>query len=142
MYYLEYHELLKKYKEAEKTYYDALDKKSKLLYNVTPHSIEIKEVVNHLSNSYSDDKLINYASEIFEVDNLINSSRNNKDVLEYELKKKYIQLKASNDKYDKIYFYKWIEHKSVYKFYKLIGYSVRQTYNLIKEMKVNLYGNK
>lgn len=140
--YLDYHELLKKLKEAEKQYRDALDAKAKLLYNVTPHSIEIKPIVNHLSNTSPDDKLVEYTAEIDGVENMINITRNTRDCIRYELKKREIELKQSNDEKDNIYYYKWIKRMSPYKFYRIMGCSIRKIYNLIKEMKEELYGDK
>lgn len=138
--YIEYNELLKQFKKAEKDYTDALEKKSKLILAVMPGAIKPKEIMV-TGNTSSDTKLINYASEIDEVDKLINQSRNVRDALDYELKKKLIKMKGEGDIYDKIYIYRWIEHRSVYKFYKLVGYSVRQIYNYIDEMKKMLYKN-
>ena len=140
--YLDYHELLKKLKEAEKQYRDALDAKAKLLYNVTPHSIEIKPIVNHLSNTSPDDKLVEYTAEIDGVENMINITRNTRDCIRYELKKREIELKQSNDEKDNLYYYKWIKRMSPYKFYRIMGCSIRKIYNLIKEMKEELYGDK
>ena len=60
-------------------------------------------------------------------------------MLNYELKKLENKMRDSGDVYDKIYIYKWIERKSVYKFYRLIGYSIRQIYYFIDEMKQKLY---
>ena len=91
------------------------------------------------NNTSSDINLINYTSEIDEVDKLINQSRNTRDMLNYELKKKLNQMRESEDVYDKIYIYRWIEHRSVYKFNRLLGYSVRQVYRYIDEMKEKLY---
>lgn len=136
--YLEYHELLKKLKNAERNYNEALEKRSQLLLAVMPGAIKPKEVMT-ISNASPDANLIDYASEIDEVDKLINQSRNTRDMLNYELKKKLIKMKEEGDVYDKIYIYRWIEHKSVYKFYRLVGYSIRQIYNYIKEMKKILY---
>ena len=137
--YLEYHNLLKKFKEAENNYYEALDKKAKLLYSVTPHGTEVKAIVNHINNTSPDSNFIYYTSEIEEVDRLINSTRNTRDMLEYELKKKENMLKESSDVKDKIYYYKWIKKMSPYKFYRLINYSIRQTYNFIGEIKESIY---
>ena len=137
--YLEYHELKKKYNDAEKNYYDALDKKTKLLYSVTPHGTEVKEIVNHLSNMTPDEGFNLYTQEIQEVDLLINSTRNNRDALEHELKKKEIKLRESNDIYDKIYVYIWIEHKKSKNICQLIGYSRRQTDRKIEEIENILY---
>ena len=136
--YLEYHELLKKLKNAERNYNEALEKKSQLLLAVMPGAIKPKEVMVTINTS-PDTNLINYTSEIDEVDKLINQSRNTRDMLNYELKKKLIKMKEEGDVYDKIYIYRWIEHKSVYKFYRLVGYSRPQVYRFIQEMKEKLY---
>lgn len=138
--YIEYNELLKQFKKAEKNYNEALEKRIELILSVMPGAIKAKEVIT-TNNTSPDTKLINYTSEIDEVDKLINQSRNTRDMLNYELKKKLIKMKEEGDVYDKIYIYRWIEHKSVYKFHKLVGYSVRQIYNYIDEMKKILYKN-
>lgn len=137
--YLDYHDLLKKYKEASRNYNEALEKKIKLVLAVIPGSSKIKQVMVDCNTTYSELNLLNYTDEMDEVDKLINQSRNTKDMLNYELKKLENEMRTSGDVYDKIYCYKWIDHKSVYKFYKLTGYSIRQNYNLIAEMKQELY---
>lgn len=139
MLYLEYHELLKKYKNAEKIYYNALDKKSSLLYLVEPHAVQTKEIINSLSMTNPDEKIIMYVSQIEEVDKLINETRNNKDALNYELNKKEILLKNSQNIYDKIYYFKYIRGKRVNEFYRLINYSKRQIYRFIDEINKSLY---
>lgn len=139
--YLEYHELLKKLKNAERNYNEALEKKSQLLLAVMPGAVKVKEVMT-ISNTSPDGKLIDYTSEIDEVDKLINQSRNTRDMLNYELKKKLIKMREEGDVYDKIYIYRWIEHRSVYKFHKLVGYSKSQVYDYISKMKEKLYKNK
>lgn len=139
--YIEYHELLKKYKNAEKNFNETLEEGSKLLLAVLPGATQAKEVIISNCNSSSDSKLIDYASKIDEIRQLINQSKNTRDMLNYELKKKLKQMKESGDVYDKIYIYRWIEHKSVYKFYRLVGYSRPQVYRFISEMKEKLYKN-
>jgi len=139
--YLEYHELLKKYKDASRRYNESLEERSKLISSVMLKASQYKEVVTFGGNTSSDSNLIDYTSEIDEIDKLINQSRNTRDMLNYELKKKEAEMRTNGDVYDKIYIYKWIERKSVYKFYRLIGYSIRQTYYFIDEMKQKLYKN-
>lgn len=139
MYYLEYHELLKKYKKAEKDYYDALEEKSKLILAVMPKASQAKEVITSGGNTSSDSNLVNYASKIDNVDKLINQSRNTRDMLNYELKKMSLEMKDSSDVKDRIYYYKWIKRLSPYKFYKQLGYTVRQIYRYIDEIKKDLY---
>ncbi len=138
--YIEYNELLRQFKRAEKNYNESLEKKSKLILSVMPGAVKPKEIMVTINTS-PDTNLINYTSEIDEVDKLINQSRNTRDMLNYELKKKLIKMKEEGDVYDKIYIYRWIEHKSVYKFYRLVGYSRPQVYRFISEMKENLYKN-
>ena len=139
--YIEYNELLKQFKKAERNYNEALEKKSELILSVMPGAVKPKEVIATINTS-PDTNLINYTSEIDEVDKLINQSRNTRDMLNYELKKKLIKMREEGDIYDKIYIYRWIEHKSVYKFYRLVGYSRPQVYRFISEMKEKLYQNK
>ena len=139
--YIEYNELLKQFKKAERNYNEALEKKSELILSVMPGAVKTKEVMVTINTS-PDTNLINYTSEIDEVDKLINQSRNTRDMLNYELKKKLIKMREEGDIYDKIYIYRWIEHKSVYKFYRLVGYSRPQVYRFISEMKEKLYQNK
>lgn len=140
--YIEYNELLKKYKIAERNYNEALEEKSKLILAVLPKATQAKEIMVLGSHPSSDLKLLDYTSKIDEVDKLINQSRNTRDMLNYELKKKLIKMKEEGDVYDKIYIYRWIEHRSVYKFHKLVGYSKTQVYDYISEMKKKLYKNE
>ena len=121
--YLEYHELLKKFKKAEKNYNEALEKKSELILSVMPGATKPKEIIT-TSNTSPDANLIDYTSEIDEVDRLINQSRNTRDMLNYELKKKLIKMKEEGD------------------VHKLVGYSKSQVYDYISEMKEKLYKNE
>ena len=141
MIYEEYHDLLKKYKQSETSYYKALDRKSRLLYGIEPHTSHPKEIIVDYSYNNPDTAIINYSAEIDEINNLINETRNNKDVLEYELRKKEKELRYSDNIYDKIYVYKWIEHKRLRNYYRLLNYSKRQVYNFINEMRQKLYQN-
>lgn len=139
--YLEYHELLKKYKDAERRYNESLEERSKLILAVMPKATQAKEVMTSGGNTSSDWKLIDYASEIDGVDKLINQSRNTRDMLNYELKKKEREMRTSGDVYDKIYVFKWIEGRKPRHFNKLIGFSLSRTYDYIAEMKEKLYKN-
>lgn len=139
MIYEEYHELLKKFKSAEINYFKALDKKSQLLYSVEPHASQPKEIIVDYSYDNPDSSIINYTAEIEDVNKLINEIKNNKDIYETELRKKEDLLRRSNDIYDKIYVYKWLEHRSLNNYYRLLSYSKRQIYNFINEMRKKLY---
>ena len=138
MIYLEYAELLKKYNDANRDFLDALDKKQELLCMVTPGATKYSEKTSQ-NTGQGDKKLIEYVSKIEYVDKLITSTRNTRDITNYELKKKEKELRESKDVYDRIYVYKWLEHKSVYKFYRLLNYSKAQIYRKIEEMQKNIY---
>ena len=137
--FLEYHELLKKYKEASQEFYKALDDGSKIAIAVTLKSSQYKEVMVNESNSLPDDKLIDYVEKRAKLDDIINKTRNDMNILDYHLKKMAIEMEKSNDICDKIYYYKWIRHLSPYKFYKIVGYTPRQIYRIIREMNKKLY---
>jgi len=139
--YLEYHELLKKYKDASKRYNEALEEKSKLILAVIPGASKIKQVMVNGGQPSSDLNLIAYTNDIDEVDKLINQSRNTRDMLNYELKKLEIKMREKGDIYDKIYVYKWIDGRKPRHFNKLIGFSLSRTYDYITEIKNNLYKN-
>ena len=100
--YIEYNELLKQFKKAERNYNEALEEKSKLILAVLPKATQAKEIMVSGSHPSSDLKLLDYTSKIDEVDKLINQSRNTRDMLNYELKKKLIKMKEEGDVYDKI----------------------------------------
>ena len=142
MIYEEYHDLLRKFKSAESSYYKALDKKSRLLYSIEPHSTQVKELIVDYSYDNPDAAIIDYTAEIDEVNNLINTTRNNKDVLDYELRKKEKELRNSHNIYDRVYVYKWLGRKRVREYYRLLNYSRRQIYNFINEIKENLYSKE
>ena len=137
--YLDYHELLRMYKDAARRYNEALEKKSKLILAVIPGSSKIKQVMVDSSNAYSELNLINYTAEREEVDELINQSRNTRDMLNYELKKLERKMRETGDVYDKIYCYKWIDGRKPRHFNKLIGFSLSRTYDYITEMKKKIY---
>lgn len=139
--YLEYHELLKKYKDAERRYNESLEERSKIILAVMPKATQAKEIITSGGNTSSDTNLIRYSSEIDEVDKLINQSRNTRDMLNYELKKKEREMRTSGDVYDKIFVYKWIDGRKPRYFNKIIGFSLSRTYDYIAEMKEKLYNN-
>ena len=116
MYYLEYHELLKKYREADKEFNNALDKNGELLKLVSLKATKYQEVlINHTSTS-SDNKLLSYLSEIDEIRRLIDESRNVRNRIDHELREMELKMRNGKDVYDKIYVYKWIDRESPYRF--------------------------
>ncbi len=140
--YEDYHLLYKKHRDAERRYNEALEEKSKLILAVMPKATEYKEVMSQGGHSSPDTHILDYTERIGGVDALINQSRNTRDMLAYELKKMENAMRETGDVYDKIYVYRWIEKRPVYKFYRLLGYSKAQVYRFINEMHGVLYKNK
>lgn len=136
--YIEYHELLKKCKEAEKDFYNALDKRQNLLYLVSPHGVQPREIVSYLSNPTGDAKFLQYASEIEEMELLVNVTRNTRDRLEYDLEVLKLKLKESSNPCDRIYYYCWINGKKPSQVYRLIPCSRSSAYNYKDEVKGKL----
>lgn len=137
--YLDYHELLKKYKEASQEFYKALDDGSKIATAVMLKSSQYKEIMVNESNSLPDDKMANYVENRAKLDEIINKTRNDMNILDYYLKKMAIEMKNSSEILDRVYYYKWIEHKKPRQFNRLINYSIPQTYRFIDEIKINIY---
>lgn len=139
--YLEYHDLMKKYKEAERRYNESLEERSKIILAVLPKASQFKEVVTFGGSTSPDAKIIDYTSEIDEIDKLVNQSRNTRDMLNYELKKLETKMREHGDIYDRIYVYKWLDGRKPKHFNRLIGFSLSRTYDYITEIKNNLYIN-
>ena len=139
MYYLEYHELLKKYREADKEFNNALDKNGELLKLVSLKATKYQEILINHTNTSSDNKLLSYLSEIDEIRRLIDESRNVRNRIDHELREMELKMRNGKDVYDKIYVYKWIDKESPYRFSKKLGYTTRQVYRCINEIKKEIY---
>lgn len=133
--FIEHYRLNEEYKEAKKEFEKALAKKSQLLYSVVPKSANFE---NELVKGSSSNKFLNYTIKMEEIDKEINVRRNLRDVLEYRLKLKEIELKKSDDLTDKIYILKYIEHLKVKYIAIKINYSKAQTYRIIDEISTKI----
>ncbi|HHX71278.1 MAG TPA: hypothetical protein GX708_24945, partial [Gallicola sp.] len=65
-------------------------------------------------------------------------TRNERDLQEYFLKKKAIELKNSKEIKDKIYYYKYVERLKVRHIPCKVNYSRSRTYELLKEIEETL----
>ena len=129
--FIEHYKLNEEYKEAKKEFDKALEKKSQLLYSVVPKSANFE---NELVKGSSSNKFLNYTIKMEEIDKEINVRRNLRDVLEYRLKLKEIELKKSDELADKIYILKYIEHLKVKYISIKVNYSKAQTYRILDEI--------
>ena len=130
--FIEHYKLNEEYKEAEKEFEKALAKKSQLMYSVLPKSAnsEIELVKGSSSN-----KFLNYTIKMEEIDKEINVRRNLRDVLEYRLKLKEIELNNSSNILDKVYLLKYVDERKVRYICIKTNYSKTQIYRILEEIK-------
>ena len=130
--FIEHYKLNEEYKEAEKEFEKALAKKSQLMYSVLPKSAnsEIELVKGSSSN-----KFLNYTIKMEEIDKEINVRRNLRDVLEYRLKLKEIELNNSSNILDKIYLLKYVKNMKVRYIAIKTNYSKRRIYDFINDIR-------
>lgn len=130
--FIEHYRLNEEYKEAKKEFEKALDKKSQLLYSVVPKSANFE---NELVKGSSSNKFLNYTIKMEEIDKEINVRRNLRDVLEYRLKLKEIELNNSSNILDKIYLLKYVKNMKVRYIAIKTNYSKRRIYDFINDIR-------
>lgn len=134
--YEEHYEILKKYKEANKNYNNVLEKKALLVLKTQPGAVDTtKEIVNGNRNI---DKFALFVEKLEKIDPEIQRTRNERDLHEYFLKKKTIELKNSKEIKDNIYYYKYVERLKVRHIPYKVNYSKRQIYRYLEEIEESL----
>ena len=130
--FIEHYKLNEEYKKAKKEFEKALAKKSQLLYSVVPKSANFE---NELVKGSSSNKFLNYTIKMEEIDKEINVRRNLRDVLEYRLKLKEIELNNSSNILDKIYLLKYVKNMKVRYIAIKTNYSKRRIYDFINDIR-------
>lgn len=130
--FIEHYKLNEEYKEAKKEFEKALAKKSQLLYSVVPKSANFE---NELVKGSSSNKFLNYTIKMEEIDKEINVRRNLRDVLEYRLKLKEIELNNSSNILDKVYLLRYVDERKVKYIAIKINYSKRRIYDFINDIR-------
>ena len=130
--FVEHYRLNEEYKEAKKEFEKALDKKSQLLYSVVPKSANFE---NELVKGSSSNKFLNYTIKMEEIDKEINVRRNLRDVLEYRLKLKEIELNNSSNILDKVYLLRYVKNMKVRYIAIKTNYSKRRIYDFINDIR-------
>lgn len=131
--FLEYHEILKQYKEANKNYQNALDKKAELFYNTQPGAVKVKDIVHHISPT--SDKYLNYSADLQIIESELENARNILGVRELQLKLKEKELRESKEIKDIIYLMYYIEKRKVKHICYKTNYGKSRVYKLIDEIK-------
>ena len=130
--FIEHYKLNEEYKKAKKEFEKALAKKSQLLYSVVPKSANFE---NELVKGSSSNKFLNYTIKMEEIDKEINVRRNLRDVLEYRLKLKEIELNNSSNILDKVYLLRYVDERKVRYICIKTNYSKTQIYRILEEIK-------
>lgn len=131
--FVEYEEIKKEYKKAKKEYDKALEQKALYVYSILPGGSKIDNFIS--KQNTLNDKFLAYTIKMSEVDKELEIRKNLVGVLEYRLKLKLLDLRKSKDVIDKIYVYRYIDRLPVSKFYRLVGYSRAQIYNILKKIE-------
>lgn len=135
--YEEHYEILKKYKEANKNYNKVLEKKVLLVLKTQPAAVDTtKENVN---GGTFVNKFEEFVKQLEKLDPELQKARNERDLQEYFLKKKELELKNSDNVLDKVYYYKYVAGiKKTWQIAIKINYGKSRTYDFVQEIKNKL----
>ena len=137
MNYVAYEIYKNKYYEAQLKYNEILSEKE-LLFNTTQPRASKTDTDKQggKKDNIFDSYLI--AKEQRQIDKRLKEVKSILRDRERLLKLKEEELINSNNLYDRIYKYKYMEKMKVFKICKLIGYSEAQIYRILKTIKTNL----
>lgn len=134
--FLEHYEILSKYKSANNKYNKLLEKKAMLIIQVQPKATDFtKELIKGgtIVNKYDE-----FVEKLEKLDPELQQARNERDLLDYFLKKKELELKDSNNILDKVYYLRYVKKMKVIHIAFKINYSKEQTYRKIREIEEKL----
>ena len=94
--YEEHYEILKKYKDAKRIYDSKLEKKALLFLQTQPGAIDTSK--ENINGGTFVNKFEEFVKQLEKLDPELQKARNERDLQEYFLKKKELELKNS-DKY-------------------------------------------
>ena len=130
--FLEHYEIKQKYYNAKNEYDKLIEKKAMLVISTQPRATNFdKELIKGGTPSNKFELLV---EQLEKLDPEIISARNDRDLQEYFLKKKEIELSNSDDVLDRIYYLKYVKHYKVRNIAINVNYSRMQTYRLIEEI--------
>lgn len=137
--FIEHYEILNKYKNAVKKYDNLLEKKARLILNMQPKGTDYSK--ESISGGSTFNKFDDFVIKLEKLDPDLQNARNEKDIQEYFLKKKELELKDSNEILDKIYYLKYIKRLKVKYIAINVSYSKMQVYRkleIIEKMLQNV----
>lgn len=134
--FLEHYEIKRKYFDAKNKYNKLLEKKAMLIINVQPKATNLNK--KNLCSEIKIDKFENFIERLETLDPEIQQARNERDLQEYLLKKKEIELSDSIDILNRIYFLKYVKHYKIRVIAINTNYSRSQIYRKIDEINIKI----
>lgn len=137
--YCEYHKIYQKFKQASRKYDKILEDKAMLYFNTQPKATNLtKEIV---SGGRTTNKFMELVEKLEKLDIELQQARNERDLKNYLLKKKELEIRESKEILDKIYVYRYIEKKKVKHIARDLIYSYQRIYQLLDEINEKIRKN-
>lgn len=131
--YEEYIRIKRKYKDASKTYDKVLERKARLYFDMEPKAVDVsKERVN---GGKREDQFASFVANLEEIDIELHKARNERDLQNYFLKKKELELRESQEVINKIYAYRYIDRMKVKHIALKVHYGKTKIYEYINEIE-------
>lgn len=140
MIYIEYHEYLNRYHDAQKNYNDILSEKERMFELTQPKAVRYDtELVmsNDVEPANQFDKYI-MLKEVKRLDERLSEAKSILEDRERLLEMKKTELLQSNDVIDKIYIMKFINHTKPKHIAVKVGYSEVHIYRIIRSIRKKL----
>ena len=134
--FIEYEEIKSKYKREKNKYDNLLEKKAMLIIQTQPKAMDFSKeptTGGKVTNKFDD-----FVQRLEKLDPELQTARNERDLQEYFLKKKELELKNSKNELDIVYVYAYLKRMKARKFCYLISLSKSQVYRDIQEIEKKL----
>lgn len=130
--FIEYEELKKKYLIAKGRYDNLLEKKAMLIIQTQPKAMDFSK--EPTTGGKVINKFDEFVQRLEKLDPELQVARNERDLQEYLLKKKEIELKESKNILDQIYYSRFIKRYQIRPICIKFSYSRRQINRYLEEI--------
>lgn len=137
MVYEDYEAFREQYHKTQLQYNDILSKKENLFAMTQPHTTDYSKVMVDGGTPKNTFEVYLIKKEEQQIDEKLAEIKSILEDREQLLKLKEQELRASNDIKDKIYKYRKLDKMRAYKIARLVGYSERQVYRILEDMKMS-----
>ena len=134
--FIEYEEIKSKYKRAKNKYDNLLEKKAMLIIQTQPKAMDFSKeptTGGKVTNKFDD-----FVQRLEKLDPELQTARNERDLQEYNLKKKEIELRDSKEILDQVYYFRFVRKYKIRPICIKVNYSRRQVYRYLEEITKNI----